>query len=64
MIAVALDEGIVTHDEVLSVVERHGNVHESVAIDVISLVYQRRRDCSDLREMQRIFRHRHDSDNR
>jgi len=62
MISVALDQEIVTQKEVLSILERHGAIDESIAIDIISTVYQRRRDCVELREMQRIFRHRYDDE--
>lgn len=61
MISVALNEQIVTEDEILLVIDRHGSTHESVAIDIISMVYQRCEDCGELREMQRIFRHCHKS---
>jgi len=60
MISIAVDEGIVTEEEILSVVDRRGNNDDYIAIDILSLVYQRRKDHQKLKEMQSVYRHRND----
>jgi hypothetical protein len=60
MISIAVDEGILTEEEILSVVDLCGSSDDCIAIDVLSLVYQRRKDHQKLREMQSVYRHRDD----
>jgi len=60
MISIAVDEEIVTEEEILSIVDLCGNNDDCIAVDVLSLVYQRRKDHQKLKEMQSVYRHRND----
>lgn len=57
MIEIAIQDGTVTEKEVISVTGRYGNNDDNVAIDLISVVYQRRKDRSTTHErMQKVYR--------
>ena len=56
IIRIAIDEGIVSEEEIRRIIESHGTDDSAIVVDVLSIVYQRRDDESTLREMQRIFR--------
>lgn len=58
MIEIAIDDGMVTEKEVESITSRYGSNHEGMAIDLISAVYQRRkdRDNKTLERIQRVYR--------
>jgi len=59
MIEIAIDDGMVTKEEVESITSRYGSNHEGMAIDLISAVYQRRKDrrsTGTLERIQRVYR--------
>ena len=57
MIEIAIQDGTVTEKEVISVTGRYGSNDDNVAIDLISMVYQRRKERSTTHEqMQKVYR--------
>ena len=56
IIRIAIDDGIVSEEEIHRIIDSHGTDDSAIVVDVLSIVYQRRDDQSALREMQRIFR--------
>jgi len=56
MIAVAIEDGTITVDDIYRLVDLYGSAHQDIAIDILSMVYQRRKDKKKLEELQRIYR--------
>ena len=56
MIAIAIEDGTITSDDVYRLVDLYGSDHENVMIDILSMVYQRRKDKRKLEEIQTVYR--------
>jgi len=56
MISIAIEDGIITDNDVVKIIDAHGSNDDEIAIDILSMVYQRRKDTVVLKEMQRIYR--------
>jgi len=56
IIQIAIDDGTVTKDEMLRLVEAYGSNDDQIVIDILSMVYQRRKDHRRLEELQTIYR--------
>lgn len=57
IIEMAVDEGVVTKEEIENLIEMYGTNHRSVAVDIFSFVYQRKQDQKKtLTKMQEIYR--------
>ena len=57
----AVQLGVLTEEEAVSVASSRGSNHEMVAVDVLSLVYQRCSNKNELNSLQAIFRARNQS---
>jgi len=56
MIAVAIEDGTITVDDIYRLVDLYGSAHQFIAIDILSMVYERRKDNNKkLEELQRIY---------
>jgi len=56
MISIAIEDGTITADDIYCLVDLYGSAHEYIAIDILSMVYQRRRDKEKLERLQEIYR--------
>lgn len=57
MIEIAIQDGTVTEKEIISLTEKIGSNHELIAVDILSMVYQRRKDRNKMLEkMQKVYR--------
>lgn len=56
IIQIAIDDGTVTKDEMLRLIEAYGSNDDQIVIDILSMVYQRRKDHRRLEELQTIYR--------
>lgn len=56
IIQIAIDDGTVTEDEMLRLVEVYGSNDDQIVIDILSMVHQRRKDHRKLEELQAIYR--------
>jgi len=56
MIAIAIEDGTITVDDIYRLVDLYGSSHQDIAIDILSMVYQRRKDKAKLEELQEIYR--------
>jgi len=56
MISIAIEDGTITADDIYRLVDLYGSAHEYIAIDILSMVYQRRRDKEKLERLQRVYR--------
>ena len=56
MIDIAIEDGTITSDDVYKLTDLYGSNHENVMVDILSMVYQRRKDMKTLEEMQVVYR--------
>jgi len=56
MISIAIEDGTVTADDIYRLVDLYGSNHEYVMVDILSMVYQRRKDKKKLEEIQLVYR--------
>ena len=56
IIALAIEDGTITCDDIYHLVDLYGTNYEQISVDVLSLVYQRRKDKKKLEEMQTVYR--------
>jgi len=56
IISIAIEDGTITSDDVFKLVDLYGSDHENVMIDILSMVYQRRKDTKKLKEIQSVYR--------
>jgi len=56
MIAIAIEDGTITVDDIYRLVDLYGSSHQDIAIDILSIVHQRRKDKAKLEELQEIYR--------
>lgn len=56
IVAIAIEDGTITCDDIHRLVDLYGTNHDQIAIDVLSMVYHRRRDKKKLEEMQTVYR--------
>jgi len=56
MISIAIEDGTITADDIHRLVDLYGSNHEYIAVDILSMVYQRRKDKEKLERMQEIYR--------
>ena len=56
MISIAIEDGTVTADDIYRLVDLYGSDHENVMIDILSMVWQRRKDKKKLEEIQLVYR--------
>lgn len=56
IIQVAIDDGSVSEDEMIRLVDTYGSDDEQITIDILSMVHQRREDKKKLQELQSIYR--------
>jgi len=56
MISIAIEDGTITADDIYRLVDLYGSAHEYIAIDILSMVYERRKDKKKLEQLQEIYR--------
>jgi len=56
IIQVAIDDGSVSEDEMIRLVDTYGSNDEQITIDILSMVHERREDNKKLLELQAIYR--------
>lgn len=56
MISIAIEDGTITYLDIHRLVEARGNNADFIAIDVLSMVHERRKDKQKLEHMQSIYR--------
>lgn len=56
IIQVAIDDGSITEDEIIRLIDIYGSDDEQITIDILSMVHQRREDKKKLQELQSIYR--------
>jgi len=56
MIEIAIEDGTITSDDVYKLTDLYGSNHENVMVDILSMVYQRKKDMKTLEEMQVVYR--------
>lgn len=56
LISIAIEDGTITYLDIHRLVEARGSNAEFIAIDVLSMVYERRKDLKKLEYMQSVYR--------
>lgn len=57
MIAIAIEDGTITVDDIYRLVDLYGSSHQDIAIDILSMVHQRcKNNKKKLEELQEIYR--------
>lgn len=55
MIQMAIDDGCISQREIERLTDVYGNNHEGIMIDILSMIFQRRKDLGKLQRFQRIW---------
>ena len=56
MIAVAVEDGSIGEGEVLRILEIHGSNNEGAMVDILSAIWQRRKDRKLLENAQKVYK--------
>ena len=55
MIAIAIDDGTITANDIYVLIDQHGGNCEDIMIEIISIIWERKKDSRQLRDVQGVF---------
>ena len=55
MIAIAINDGTITANDIYVLIDQHGGNCEDIMIEIISIIWERKRDSRQLKDAQNIF---------